>query len=610
MRRCTRPAFLALLLTAAGGGPAVAQGKSPSSEVRRAPAFVVEIEAPDDVRTLLESHLELRRFADQPDLTEGEINRLMSLARRNSQELLATQGYFSPELELLREPPAVEGAPERLVLRVQPGEPSRVTDVKIAFEGPITDDPLDRAQREAIQRDWPLRVGDRFTQGAWEGAKQKALRELVSRRYATGSIVQSLADIDPETHSARLNITLQSGPPFRIGELIVQGSDRYDSNMATRLTQLYTGEMYDQRLLLDAQKKLGESGYFDSVFLTLDTTGDPQAAPVVVQVRETKAQKLVLGIGANTDVGVRFTVEHTHHKVPWLGWRAVTNLNLDEKKQFLSTDLLAPPDARNWRWLAAGKIQREQLPSYLVNSIELRAGRSQSSDLLDRKYYLLYQDARNDGTNAPPAASALSANTGWTWRAFEGLPFPTGGHGFNLDVGIGATLGSDHSPFARGLARWQAYIPLGRTESGLPGTPPAGRIAARAEVGAVVANARANLPTTLLFLTGGDNTVRGYAYESIGVLSSNGQTNGGRYLAVGSLEWQRPITIDGRRSAFESAIFIDAGAVANTPSALRPDIGAGVGIIWNSPVGPLKADLAWGFATRKPRLVLAVGFKF
>ncbi len=609
MRRCTRSAFLALLLTAAGG-LSHAQQKPPSDERKTPPAYVLEIEAPDDVRALLETHLQLRRFADQTDLTTGEINRLMTLARRDSQELLATQGYFSPELTLQRELPTVKGAPPRLVLRVQPGVPSRVTEVKIAFDGPIADDPLDAAQRDAIQRDWPLRVGNRFTQSGWESAKQKALRELVSRRYATGLIGQSLADIDPETHSARLSLTLQSGPPFRIGELMVQGADRYDPGVAARLSQLSSGEVYDQKLLLDAQKRLGDSGYFDSVFLTLDTSGDPQAAPVRVQVRETKAQKLVLGIGANTDVGARLTVEHTHHKVPWLDWRAVTNLNLDQKKQFLNTDLLAPPDASNWRWLATGKIESEKQPSYTVNSIQLSAGRSQSTDTLERKYYLLYEDARNIGTGAPPAASALSANTGWTWRDFEGLPFPTGGHGLSLEVGLGTTLGSDKSPFARGKARWQGYIPLGRTANGLPGTPPAGRIAARAELGAVVASANANLPTTLLYLTGGDNTVRGYAYESIGVHLPNGQTVAGRYLAVGSLEWQRPITINGRRSDWETAVFVDVGAVANTPSALRPDVGAGVGAIWNSPVGPLKADLAWGFATHKLRLVLAVGFKF
>ena len=610
MQRCARPACLALLL-AGSGGPAHAQEPPPAkSENTARGSFELEIEAPEAVRNLLQTHLELGRFKDQPDLTDAEIARLIELARKDSQQLLATQGFFSPSISLEREPAISPDTPARLLLRVEPGEPTRVTEVSIDFEGPIATDPKDRLQRESIREDWTLRPGDRFTQAAWDGAKQKALRELVRRRYATGTIGYSLADIDPETRSARLNIRLDSGPPFRIGDLIVQGADRYDANLAARLSQLVTGEDYDQSLLLEAQKKIGESGYFDSVFLSLDTNGSPEAAPLLVQVTEALKQKLVLGVGANTDVGIRLTAEHTHHLLPVLGWRAVSNLSLDEKKQFISTDLLAPPDEKNWRWLATAKIEREQQPSFLVSSVQLRGGQSKSTDRLDRKMYLLYDYATNDGTNAPPTASALSANLGWTWRAFKGLPFPTGGQGLSLEVGAGATLDADRWPFARAQARWQSYLPIGKAPSPAIATPDAGRLALRAELGAVVANANANLPTTLLFLTGGDNTVRGYAYESIGVTLSDGQTASGRYLAVGSVEWQRPITIDGRRSDWESAVFVDVGSVANTPSALKAKVGAGFGVIWNSPVGPLKADLAWGFADRKLRLVLAVGFKF
>ena len=574
------------------------------------PAFVLVIQAPDDQRELLEKHLELRRFADQSDLSDGEIRRLTENARRDSRQLLATQGYFSPEITLEQEDSDVYPGQRRLIMKVVPGEPTRVTKVSIDFAGPIADNPQDRPQRETIQRGWSLRSGDRFTQNAWNNAKQTAVRDLVKRRYPTGQISYSLADIDPETHSAQLEVTLDSGPAFRIGELVVQGADRYDADLAARLAQLVPGEIYDQNLLLDAQIKLGESGYFDSVVLTLDTTGDPNAAPVLVQVSEAKKQKLVLGVGANTDVGLRLTAEHTHHKVPGIGWRAISKLELDQKKQFISTDLLAPPDEHNWRWLAAAKLEREQQVSFLVESLELRAGRSQSTSKRDRMYYLLYDAARNSGTNAPPAASALSANTAWTWREFQGLPFPTAGQGLNLEMGVGSTLDGDYSPFARGMARWLSYLPLGKSPRGLPGSGSAGRLALRAELGAVVASPSANLPTPLLFLTGGDNTVRGYAYESIGVQTPGGQTASGRYMAVGSIEWQRPITINGRQTDWESSVFVDAGSVANTPGELSPQYGAGFGVIWNSPVGPLKADLAWGFATRKLRLVLAVGFKF
>ncbi|MEN9377047.1 MAG: hypothetical protein RL710_2204, partial [Pseudomonadota bacterium] len=118
------------------------------------------------------------------------------------------------------------------------------------------------------------------------------------------------------------------------------------------------------------------------------------------------------------------------------------------------------------------------------------------------------------------------------------------------------------------------------------------------------------LPSTQLFLTGGDNGVRGYGYHDIGVTLADGQTTAGRYLAVGSVEWQRPITRNGQLTQWESTLFVDAGAVADEPSSLDAKIGVGAGVRWKSPVGPLQMDLAYALATQRFRLHLNVGFSF
>jgi translocation and assembly module TamA len=113
-----------------------------------------------------------------------------------------------------------------------------------------------------------------------------------------------------------------------------------------------------------------------------------------------------------------------------------------------------------------------------------------------------------------------------------------------------------------------------------------------------------------LFLTGGDQTVRGYALRDIGVPQTNGTLSPGRLLAAGSLEWQRPIWVDGARTSWESAVFVDAGSVANQASALKPKVGVGVGARYLSPVGPLQMDLAYGVDARRLRLHLSLGFAF
>src|SRR5205814_9471052 len=121
-----------------------------------------------------------------------------------------------------------------------------------------------------------------------------------------------------------------------------------------------------------------------------------------------------------------------------------------------------------------------------------------------------------------------------------------------------------------------------------------GRLQWRTEVGAVLARPSAQVPGTQMFRTGGDTTVRGYGYRDIGVALPGGQVGPGRYEAVGSVEWQRPIKRDGLVTKFESVLFVDTGAVADRPGRLRLSTGVGTGVRWKSPVGPLQADVAYG----------------
>ena len=126
----------------------------------------------------------------------------------------------------------------------------------------------------------------------------------------------------------------------------------------------------------------------------------------------------------------------------------------------------------------------------------------------------------------------------------------------------------------------------------------------------MLARDSAVLPSTQLFLTGGDATVRGYAFHDIGATSATGQTTPGRFMVNGSIEWQRPILVNGQPSDWESTVFIDAGSVADRRADFKAKVGIGAGARWRSPVGPLQMDVAYGLATRQLRLHLTVGFTF
>jgi translocation and assembly module TamA len=574
-------------------------------------SFDIRVEAPEDIKDLLERHLQLQRFRAVTDIDDAELDRLMVLADSDVRNLLGTLGFFSPEVQISRNPASTPPTQTTVLVKVEPGLATRTAQTDMRFKGDIANSPdADAARlRDSISQNWRLPPGQPFTQDSWDAAKTQALRQLVARRYPAGKISYSLADIDPPAHAATLTLELDSGPLYRLGELKVSGLERYDPVLVPRLVRLRPGDIYDQRKLIEAQQRLAGSGYFDSAYVLVDPDSDPEAAPVTVQVREAKLQKVVLGVGLTTDTGPRASIEHTHNRVPGLDWRAVTKLQLDRKLPLVQTEWTALPDADNWRWVTLARVSKLDDNELVTNAQTLRVGQVQTDERIDRTTYVQYDRATVTASGSASTlddarlgdGSALSLNYGWTGRYFDSLPFPSRGYGLGFDLGGGTTMGANRQPFARAVGRWMGIAPL---ESG--------RIALRAQGGAVVTSVDATIPATLLFRTGGDTTVRGYGLRDIGIALPNGSTGPGHYMAVASAEWQRPILSGGLPTEWESTLFVDAGNVADSAAALQRHIavGVGAGARWKSPIGPLQIDLAYGVKTQQVRLHVSVGFVF
>ncbi|KGG89719.1 autotransporter assembly complex protein TamA [Comamonas testosteroni] len=588
------------------------------------PAFTLEVDAPKQVRALLEQHLELKRFRHQPDLQRRELTRLLGATDANVRELIGTLGYFSPTVTVELTDTPEEEAPRKVVVKVDPGPPTIIEKSEVRFTGVNASDELGTSQRLQIEETWPLQAGEQFSQSAWSSAKSGGLKELQKRRYPLARIDTSLADVDADTNKAQVSVSYDPGPAYTFGPLQIDGAERYDPVRTARIARLPEGQEYDLQSMLDAQQRLVSSGYYDSVFLSL--ADSPQQAateaerdeqrknqgaaitsPVIAKVREAKLQKWVFGAGLSTDTGPRLSIDHTYNKVPGLNWRAVSKLQLDSKNPLISTQLVGLPGEDLWRWFASGKLERAPAGDFNTNSAQMRFGRSKAEDRIERNLYLQYDYAKTQGAGAPPGASSLLANYGWTARYFDNNLLPTSGFGLALEAGAGTTLTPQRSPFGRLTGRWLSLIPLGERDEE---TRRHSRLQLKAGIGAVMAKKDVDLPTTIMFLTGGDNTVRGYGYQSIGARTDNGRVIAGRYLAMGSVEWQRPITIKGNTQDFEHAVFIDAGTVGDDINRLYTRVGFGTGIRWKSPVGPIQADLAWGAQEQQLRLHLRLGFTF
>ncbi len=601
-------ACLCAWLCAGALPPAWGQGTADGADGRSAtpaPAFELQVRAPGRIRDLLQRHLDIRRFRDVPDLDEVELARLVRLAESDARELLGTLGLFAPVLAI-RQQPGQGDAPPAIVVEVEPGPQTIVDGLELGFAGHVSGDDGREAQslRQRIREGWTLPPGRPWTQDAWDDAKAAALRDLAARRYPAARLDDSVAQVDAAAGTARLGLRLDSGPLFRLGEMQVTGTQRYDPVLVPRLARLAPGSLYDRDAIQRAQLRLTGSGYYDSAFLYVDPEGPSDPAPVQATVREAPLQRVVLGVGASTDAGPRLSADYIHNRVPGLGWRAVNRLQLDRRAPFLQSELTGLPDATLWRWAVSGRVERLDDGALVTTGQRLRLGRQKSDDRFDRNAYLQYDRAQvrpRAGAALPQDTgdgSALTANYVWAGRWYDRVPYPSRGYALGLEVAAGVTLEGSRSPFQRTVLRGTRIQPL-----------PEGRLQLRGELGGVFAKSEARVPATQLFRTGGDTSVRGYGLRDIGVLR-DGVVAPGRYLAVGSIEWQRPIRRAGVPTAFEHVLFTDAGAVADEFRQLRPSWGVGTGVRWRSPLGPLQADLAYGLDSKRLRLHLTLAATF
>jgi translocation and assembly module TamA len=576
-------------------------------------AFALDIRAPQALQDLLQRHLELQRYQSLTDLSDAELQRLLVAAREQAMDLAATLGYFSPEVRVQLEPGRAGGGKRTVTIDLEPGGQTRIGSVLVRFSGPVAEDPQALAQREAIQENWVLAVGMPFTQGQWERAKQQALQQLVAQRFPAARLAQARAEVRPEALVADLDITLESGPAYRVGPVRVRGAERYSAQRVLGLARLNTGSDYRQSDLVEAQRRLTDSGLYDSADLSLDLDSDPAQATVLAQVQEARMQKMVFGLGASTDTGARVSAEHTYNQVPGIGWKAVNKVQLDRDTRSLSSDWTSAPSESQWQWAASALFSRQSIGAFDVSGQRYRLGRLTSDTQLDQSYYLEWEgsDTHLRDTGEKTLNESVTANYAFALRNFNSMPFPTQGWAVGGDVSVGSILGSDQEPYSRVLLRWRNYQPLGNTALPLALRQRAGRLVYQAQAGAIAVGNAGKVPFSQLFLAGGDNSVRGYRHEEIGI-SRNGVSSAepGRYLATAGLEWQRPLYREGVMTDWEGALFADTGAVSNDPGAFSFKTGVGAGVRWKTPIGPLQIDLAYGLATQAVRLHLNVGMVF
>ena len=555
-----------------------------------ASAVQLEISGPNNLRVLLQQHLELARaLHDGVELSEQEIGRLSADAPVQARELLQTEGYFDADVKSAREGDTVR-------LTVDPGPRSQVSEVTLHFSDEIDGKPL----AEEIRRTWPLAVGDPFTQAAWSAAKVDILTLARSEGYAQAHWASSVARVETGTHQVILSLVLDSGPLYHMGELRIEGLHYLSPEIVRRLAVFEPGDPYSEQALRDFENRLRKTLLFDGVAVQLQADdSNAAAAPVLVTVREAARQQATTGVGYHANTGQSVSLEYLNRQPFGLPVRARTKLLYGRDQRLAEVELSSHPQPDLSRNLASVQYEQDRSGEEVQTNLTTRIGRIRETERDERLVYLELLRARDETAEGRSTANAISANIQWTRRRLDSLILPTEGHQALLLLGAGRADSSDASagPFARVQFKVAAYQPLGGHWFGN----------ARAEFDQVLARAKVGMPEKLLFRAGGDDSVRGYGYQDLGP-QVNGETVGGRVALTGSIEAAHPLRADW--PSLWGAVFVDAGNAADRWQDYKPVYGYGAGLRWRSPVGPLKIDVARGVETQRWRLHFSVGMTF
>ena len=575
--------------------------------------YTVQIDAPGRLDDLLEENLDLVRWRGNARLDLEQLQRLVKDAPEQARTLIATEGYYSPKVSAGLDTSTT--VPVARVI-VDPGEPVVVGDVDLILRGfePLSpgSKPFDPA---TLRNNWTLNVGERFRQADWEAAKRNLLRQVMQTRYPRAQLAETSATVDPDARRALLRVVVDSGPEIRLGELRIEGLQRYPRHIITNLNRIEPGAEYSEAALQALQARLQDTGYFSTVEVATDMAaaldenidelkagqqGTPEAAPagpqvlpVVVRVTENKQRTASVGVGYSTNTGARAQVNYDDLNVR--GLRLKSQVIAESKRQAARADFYIPTTAKGYNDSFGAGFERTDLRGEITNVATVAVRRSWGTPLLERSLTFEYlAEKQTVEGQLSRNSKSLPLTYSITKRELDNLIQPTRGYVLNAQIGGALLPVLTDERFVRAYTRFVNYRPMSVDST----------LILRGEAGALGSKDKEGVPSTFLFRAGGDQSVRGYGYQELGVEEGTAVV-GGRYLLTGGVEYQYWF-----RPPWGVAVFVDAGNAADRIADLKPEFGYGIGARWRSPVGPINVDLAYGQAIKKARLHFSVGFTF
>ena len=532
-------------------------------------------------------------------ITDGVVNKpwlehFSHQAESRVREALEPFGYYGSQITTLLE----ENKPAGYVLQVSitAGEPVLLTKVEVNLQGTGATESLLLEKAASF----PLHPGDRLQHEQYETAKSQLLVTARELGYLDADFSVHTIKVDPLSRSASINLLMASGPRYLFGETDIEGAVNYPKELLQRYISFSPGNHFSYKQLGKTQLNFVGSTYFKSVTITpdKDAASDFQV-PVVISVTPAPRRTIRPGVGYGTDTGFRGSVGYRDLSFLSPGNIFNTEITVAEKLQGISSTY-SIPDKSN---LQAATALQVNLQRELVNDIRstiMSMELSRSTDLgnnrLGTAFVRLQREQFSVGLE-DSTSILLLPGLRFSQRRYDDLIRPTKGYHIQLETnGTLKAFGSDVE-FVQFIAESGGLLPL----------PWGLSLHGRSKGGATLTKTPfADLPTSLRFFAGGDQSVRGYAYKSLGPTDASGDVIGGKYLLNGSVELEKAFT-----NRWGVSLFYDAGNAFDSLHGFRMYQGTGIGYHYYTPIGAINLDLARQIGIPDPtfRFHFTIGFQ-
>ena len=567
-----------------------------SAPVLIAAAFVAPILSADAAvniegleSALLDNALVHVRLDEEPcDAPEWRVRELFSRIDEDVRTALEAYGYYSPEVTANLE---FAEACWEVSVTVDPGEPVLLRDVEVRLEGSAVDDEIFRSVVDGAMLD----PGEPLVHAIYEQLKRRLQTLALQRGYPEAAYSASRIDVYPEMRAADITLVFDSGPRYTFGA-IEFSQDVLDPTVLEGYYEFRRGDPFSRLQLTQLHGVLTNSGYFNSVDIRpLDANRETREIPVSVALTPVRRRAINYGLGFSTDTGPRFRFGSLNRLVDERGTQASVNGQLSPVISEVSYNRRLPYGDPRTEWLSFDVgIKHEDTETAVSDTLEVgvrrvvaRGSGWQETHFVDAIIEdFIVADIKSRSRLLTPGISWLKVVADNSLR-------PRSGYRLGLELtGANDSLGSDATfAQAEASAKW---ITSFSNET---------RLLMRLRLGFTWHDEFDVLPPSVRFFAGGDNSIRGFDFESLGPVDEDGEVIGGDRLAVASIEYEAPFS-----ASWSGAMFIDSGN-AFTGSDFETRTGAGFGLRWQSPLGPIRFDIAWPVddIEKDPRLHVSLG---